>query len=125
MNAPDPNDLPLPELARRVLEHPSTARLLEAAREEDLGAGTDVTSASVIDPGLRGRAAVVAREPGVVSGLAFVPAVLEAFGTSVRMHAERADGDRCDRGDRLAVLEGPVIELLAVERTVLNLVGQL
>lgn len=125
MNAPDPNDLPLPELARRVLEHPSTARLLEAAREEDLGAGGDVTSASVIDPGLHGRAAVVAREPGVIAGLAFVPAVLEAFGTSVAMHAERADGDRCDRGDRLAVLEGPVVDLLTVERTVLNLLGQL
>ncbi len=125
MDQADPNALSLPELARRLVDHPATVRLLEAAREEDLGECGDVTSRSVIPAARRMRAAITAREPGVVAGLAVVPEICRVFRSGVTLEPALDDGDRCDAGQRLGVLEGPVRGVLGVERTVLNLLGQL
>jgi nicotinate-nucleotide pyrophosphorylase (carboxylating) len=121
----DPNSLTLADLARRVVEHPSTERLLQAAREEDLGDRGDVTSRSIIREGATTRTVLRSREPGVVAGLAVIPAVLDVFRARARFVARAADGDRCDRGDVLGEFEGSTRDILTVERTVLNLVGQL
>ncbi|MBX6393654.1 MAG: nicotinate-nucleotide diphosphorylase (carboxylating), partial [Burkholderiales bacterium] len=43
--------------------------LVREALREDLGRAGDVTSAAVIPAGTRMRAAMVARQPGVVAGL--------------------------------------------------------
>ena len=42
------------------------------ALEEDLGRAGDITSTATVPPDTRGRAVVVARKPGVVSGLPLV-----------------------------------------------------
>lgn len=125
MSETDPNSLSLPDLARRVVEHPSTEHLLKAARDEDLADRGDITSRSVIREDATTRTVLTAREPGVISGLAMVTAVLDAFRARARFRAHTADGERCDRGDVLGEIEGSTRDILTVERTVLNLVGQL
>lgn len=102
-----------------------TRRLLELARDEDLGAEGDVTSLATIPADRVGRYAVVPRQEAVLAGLGFVPDLLEVFGTGIRCGVSARDGETAPAGRAVAVLDGPVREILAVERTLLNLVGRL
>ncbi len=101
--------------------------VVRAALDEDLAAGGDPTSA-----GLAGEAAarLVARAAGVVAGLAGVEVVLAETAARLGLapagfEAAAADGDRVAAGAPLCRLTGPARVLLAAERTLLNLVGQL
>ena len=129
---PDPaihlNDLSLPELFRVLVAGSTLERLLELARDEDLGDRGDVTSACVIDPGRHAVAHVSSRAAGVVAGIAAVPSVVDVFAGSgfdrVHVDVHVADGARVAAGARLATLEGSLLSILAMERTLLNLVGR-
>ncbi len=120
----DLNALPLPALYARLRDTGLVRRLLELARDEDLGPG-DLTSALSLPEADRLDAAVVARAPGVVAGLAAVPDLLAVFGGDCRFIPRARDGDRVAAGDRLGTLAGPARAVLAVERTLLNLLGRL
>ena len=107
------------------------ATLVALALDEDLGPapGRDVTTQSTIAPGDTGRADLVARAPGVISGLVVVGPVLAQVAQrlglpvpSLELLAE--DGDAVVPGQVLAVLEGRVQVLLVAERTLLNLVSR-
>lgn len=112
-------------------------RLIEVARDEDLGPTGglgDVTSAVTVPDDARVDAAVVVRRaargmngPGsiVVAGLAAVPTILEVFGGGLRFSAGAADGEPVGDRARLGVLSGRARDVLAVERTLLNVVGRL
>ncbi|MBX3322599.1 MAG: carboxylating nicotinate-nucleotide diphosphorylase [Phycisphaeraceae bacterium] len=102
-------------------------RLLELARDEDLGPqGTDLTGSIFLDPLSHGRAAVVARESGVAAGLALVPMLLEVFDArDVIVRTPISDGQEFGTGAALLTLEGPQQTLARIERTLLNLVGRM
>ena len=100
-------------------------RLLAAARAEDLGEAGDVTTRSIIDESARARARLVARQDGIVSGLRAGPAVVDAFGARASIAAGVADGSAVRAGDTLATLDGVLVDMLALERTLLNLVSRL
>lgn len=121
----DLNALDLPALFAALTGDGALARLLELARDEDLGLAGDVTTACMIDREYEVRAAGVSREPGVVSGLAAVPCVLKVFGSGARVEALAADGERCEAGQTLWRLHGDIGPILGAERTMLNLVGRL
>jgi nicotinate-nucleotide pyrophosphorylase (carboxylating) len=125
MPLPDLNALALPELFAALTAGNALPRLLELARDEDLAGRGDVTSMSIIDVDRRGAADVVAREAGVVAGLAAVDAVLEVFDATAAFEATEEDGATCAAGARLGRLEGDLRAVLAVERTLLNLLGRL
>jgi nicotinate-nucleotide pyrophosphorylase (carboxylating) len=104
------------------------ARLLELARDEDLGsARRDVTSAEFVDARAQLRCSVVARTPAVVAGLAAIPDLLSIFGVdrAVTVRLDAADGATVGSGDAVANLDGDARSILAIERTLLNLVGRL
>jgi nicotinate-nucleotide pyrophosphorylase (carboxylating) len=103
-------------------------RLLELARDEDMGlpqSGGDVTSVAAIDASAVATAAMVAREDLVVAGLRCLPGLTGVFGPSVRAEARVADGAKVAAGAVLAEFSGPLLEILALERTTLNLVSRL
>ncbi|MFM7141206.1 MAG: carboxylating nicotinate-nucleotide diphosphorylase [Alphaproteobacteria bacterium] len=114
--APDPFD------------HPSTHELVARGLEEDVGRG-DVTTAATVDPGARGRTALVAREECVVAGLPLVEIVLEAVAGRGReapaVSIEVEEGEVARRGRKLAVIEGSLSVTLIGERLLLNLVQHL
>ena len=94
---------------------------VERALAEDLGAAGisgDVTSAVTIAPTARGRARVVSRSSGVVAGLRVAEIIAQRGGLTLTVHVD--DGSRVERGTRIASLEGPLVSLLAHERTMLN-----
>lgn len=100
-------------------------RLFELARDEDLGVAGDITSQCCVDAGARGAAALVLREQGVVAGLAVLPMLLEVFRADVTLERAASDGDAIGPGTTLGLLRGRLRDVLAVERTALNLVARL
>lgn len=122
---PDLNALPLPALFAELARGGAIRRLLELARDEDLGAAGDVTTAAWSPPHHRIRANIVARREGVIAGLAAAPILLSLFAPHTTLDAHCADGERATPRQSLATLDGPASEVLALERTHLNLLGRL
>ncbi len=120
----DLNALSLPELFGAL--RGDLDALVRAMHREDLGPdGVDLTSLVAVDEGARLDATIVAREGGVACGLAAVPAVLAVFAPGTRFQPAARDGDTVRAGATLARLSGPARELLAAERSLLNLIGRL
>ncbi|MCC6659444.1 MAG: carboxylating nicotinate-nucleotide diphosphorylase [Phycisphaerales bacterium] len=122
---PDLNALPLPEVYVVLAAGGGPRRLLELAREEDLGVRGDITGQACIPEGAKGAATVVSREDGVLSGLAAVPDLLAVFGSRLEFEPTAEDGDPIGPGTAVARLSGWIRDLVAVERTLLNLLGRL
>lgn len=103
-----------------------TRRLLEICRDEDLGPDhQDPTATLMVDAAERSEAWVVAREPGIICGLQAVGDVLDVLAPTTLFRDLARDGDSVDEGKRLGALLGPRREILAAERTLLNLIGRL
>ncbi|MFW5468456.1 carboxylating nicotinate-nucleotide diphosphorylase [Knoellia sp. CPCC 206435] len=117
-------DLTFPEADAR--------RVVTGALDEDLGGpdGVDVTTTATIPESQTTHAAVVAREDGVVAGVAVIALTLDEVArrlgaTPVEVTAKVADGDRVSRGDVVTELSGSTRVTLVAERTLLNVVSRL
>jgi nicotinate-nucleotide pyrophosphorylase (carboxylating) len=99
--------------------------LVELALAEDLGPTGDRTSAALIPADQLGRAAFVARAPGVVAGLPAAEMVCAAVDSTIRFEPRRADGEHVAKGDVLALVSGPLRAILSAERTALNFLQRL
>lgn len=98
--------------------------LLRAALEEDLGRG-DVTSESAVPEQARARASLVAKEAGVLAGSELFLGAFSLLDPAAVGRALVKDGERFERGARLAVVEGRARALLSAERTALNFVQRM
>lgn len=123
----DLNALPLAALYEHLARTGLVRRLVELARDEDLGRSGDRTSAATIGAEVRGEGRIVCRSAGVVAGLAAAPAIVGVFAPArgVELMAKAADGDRLAAGSTIATIKGPLRDLLAIERTMLNVMGRL
>jgi nicotinate-nucleotide pyrophosphorylase (carboxylating) len=74
------------------------AALVFAALEEDLGSVGDLSSAATIPADAQGRAVLVARADGVVSGTDFVPETYGQVDADVQVSLAVQDGDRVKAG---------------------------
>ena len=100
-------------------------RIVQWAVQEDLERGQDWTTVALVPSDATGRAAIVARRPGVVAGMPAVRAALSEMESQVEMIDAIDDGSAVASGSRLAVLTGPARSLLTCERLILNLLGRL
>ena len=98
--------------------------LVRLALAEDVGTG-DVTTLAVVEPSRRAVGIVLAKAPGVLSGLDVAREVVNAVDPEVTFAARFADGDAIEPGDEVARLEGSARSLLTLERVLLNFVQQL
>lgn len=132
----DINELSLPALFTRLCEGGLVRRALELARDEDLGVGPhrgDITSEAWAAGGAgagagaheRVRVTLASRQEAVVAGLAALPLLLELFAPTTAWTGGVSDGARVRRGESLGVFEGPMREVLGLERTLLNLLSRL
>jgi nicotinate-nucleotide pyrophosphorylase (carboxylating) len=122
-------DLPrslIAELTAAGLDPVDVYGMVETAFEEDLPhRGVDVTSEAVPSMGA-GTADFVAREPGVVAGLAVAElAFVYAMDGEVVVSDRVPDGTRVAAGDTVMRVSGPLKELLTAERTALNFASHL
>jgi nicotinate-nucleotide pyrophosphorylase (carboxylating) len=97
------------------------AEAVARALVEDLGAGGDVTTLATVPSNAVATARFVARQPGVVAGLAVAAAAFEAVGPGqVRFEQLVEDGTAVAAGAELAAVHGPLRVVLTAERTALN-----
>ncbi|WP_322796174.1 carboxylating nicotinate-nucleotide diphosphorylase [Tepidiforma sp.] len=94
-------------------------RAVRAALEEDR-AFDDVTTLATVEPGLAGRATLLAKSDGVLTGLGVAAAAFRIVDAGCRLTPLASDGERVSRGQRLATVEGPVRAILQAERVALN-----
>ena len=100
-------------------------QLVRLAVREDLGRQNDWTTVALVAPETEGRAAIVARQPGVVAGLRAAPVLLDEMHAAIEWNPRAADGDSVDRSACLAEIAGRARDMLTCERPLLNLVGRL
>ena len=115
------------QVAARVAvlaHHPSTARLIRAALDEDLGRG-DVTSMATLPPGLQGTATISSEEPCVVAGSFLAALVYREIDPGLRVETLLAEGERAGVETPVARVRGSAAAVLAGERVVLNLLQHL
>ncbi|MEO1584565.1 MAG: carboxylating nicotinate-nucleotide diphosphorylase [Planctomycetota bacterium] len=121
----DPNTLSLPDLYEHLAGTGLTRRLLELARDEDLGPDQRDITAELVAEAPETTAAVRCRKQAVVAGLACIPELFDVFGAEVEADMLAADGETLHAGDDVLTLRGPLTEIVRVERTLLNLLGRL
>lgn len=104
-----------PDLVRRLV-----AAALAEDREDN-----DVTTAALVPPDQQGRAVLIAKEEGVLAGLAFARLAFETVDASLRWQAARTDGNPLTPGDCIARVEGALASILRAERVALNFASHL
>ena len=113
------------ELRAAGLDAEAVAAVAAAALAEDLAGGIDETTAATVPAATTGQAALVARSPGVVAGLAVVRVVFWLVSAELLTVELTADGGRVAAGQTLLTVSGPVGPILTAERTALNLLCHL
>lgn len=93
--------------------------LVKFALSEDVGTG-DVTTLNAVPVGVGARAAITAKEPGVVSGLEIAQLTFREVDPTVRYRATARDGDQVEAGVALAQVTGSAASIMTAERTALN-----
>lgn len=98
--------------------------LVSLALREDLGIG-DLTSELTIPPGVTRTGRFIAKAPGVICGWALVEEVFRQVNPGIFLNIYHPDGTLVAPGDLLAMVSGPVKDLLSGERVALNLLQHL
>ena len=104
--------------------HHSIQALIQSALEEDLGSG-DVTSKYFIPELTRSKAKIIAKEPGVLSGIDVATAVFREVDKGLGIWSDKKDGTPFEIGDVVMEIEGKTRSILSAERTALNFLQRL
>ncbi|WP_238996930.1 carboxylating nicotinate-nucleotide diphosphorylase [Entomobacter blattae] len=99
--------------------------LVRAGLQEDLGRAGDITTTTVIRPGLRTRTRFVARSAGCIAGLSLARMAFALIDRDVRFTEVVFDGNVVKAGETLAVVEGNARSILMAERVALNFLSHL
>ncbi|MDT9179936.1 MAG: carboxylating nicotinate-nucleotide diphosphorylase [Limnospira sp. PMC 1291.21] len=99
--------------------------LLKQWLTEDIGRGDRTTDGLLRGESLWGTAHWSAKAPGIMAGLAVAARVFQLLSDRLEVTPTVKDGDRCDRGQVILQLEGPLDALLMGERVALNLAMRL
>jgi nicotinate-nucleotide pyrophosphorylase (carboxylating) len=117
-----PLDTPSIDL-RTVLRFPLLATqvssLVRDALQED-GAFNDVTTIATVLSDRRARARLVARQPGVVAGVALAIEAFHQLDPKMAIRIDAEDGKRVAKGDTVLYLSGHARGMLSAERVALN-----
>lgn len=111
-----------PDAARIVDD--ATLHLIDLALDEDRGPG-DWTTRWTVPARLRVRAEIVAKENGILAGVAPASAVFLRIDSRVTCEPRHDDGARVAPGDVVLSLSGPARAILTGERVALNFLQRL
>jgi nicotinate-nucleotide pyrophosphorylase (carboxylating) len=98
--------------------------LIETALAEDIGSG-DITTICTVPEGRCVHGNYIAKESGVICGLAVVERVFWKLDTAIQFKALVKDGEAVQKGAIIAEVSGSAGSVLAGERTGLNLLQRL
>ncbi len=97
---------------------------IKAALREDLGLG-DVTTLAIVPDGMRAGGKFTAKASGVFCGEAVLERIFGGIFEQTEIELFVHDGDRINKDELIATVSGDARELLAGERTALNIVQHL
>ncbi len=110
-----------------ITRNESLRRLIELAKREDLGDG-DLTTSLMSDAQAPGTFRLIAKQTGVFAGREIAPAVLSAYEPAIEIEWSRVGCDGClidAVPTELATFRGPLSDVLAAERVLLNFLQHL
>jgi nicotinate-nucleotide pyrophosphorylase (carboxylating) len=93
--------------------------VVERALAEDVGQG-DLTTRLVVDPSIRARGVLVARQEGVLAGLDVAKMVFQTVDPATEFVPRLSDGSMLNDGAVCAEISGSARSCLAAERVALN-----
>src|SRR5215467_12494045 len=99
-------------------------RLVQTAREEDVGAG-DATVLATIPAKAVGKARILAREDLVCAGLPMAERVFRALDPDLQLQQQVDEGALVSKGGVLLQLRGKARAILTGERAALNFLGRM
>jgi len=99
-------------------------QLVKYALSEDVGTG-DITSLNTIKSGVNARAAIMAKEVGVVAGLDVARITFREADPALKFRPLAKDGDALKPGQAVAQVIGDAGSVLKAERTALNFLQRL
>lgn len=104
--------------------HESFLPLVKFALSEDVGTG-DVTTLNAVPANVGARAAIVAKSPGVISGLDIAAMTFREIDAKLKFKAVVKDGTEVPAGAALATVSGSAASIMIAERTALNFLMRL
>lgn len=103
---------------------PGLDEFIKKCLEEDLGTG-DITTQSCIPEDGQSKGWFKAKESGIVCGLFVLERVFAVLDEKVKVTPLCAEGAKVEKGDKIAVIEGPSRSILSGERLALNLLQRM
>jgi nicotinate-nucleotide pyrophosphorylase (carboxylating) len=97
---------------------------IRRALSEDIGSG-DLTTNLIVPANASAVARIIAKQDGVVSGIAIAQAVFLELDGQMHFTANVSDGDTVKQGQSLIELRGSAAAILTAERTALNFLGRM
>ena len=104
--------------------HESFLPLVKFALSEDVGTG-DVTTLNAVPSNVGARAAIVAKQPGVVSGIDIAAMTFREVDASLKFKSTVRDGQEVPAGAAIATVSGSAASIMTAERTALNFLMRL
>jgi nicotinate-nucleotide pyrophosphorylase (carboxylating) len=101
------------------LHLPPLRNFLDYSLTEDLGIGGDITSNSLIDEKQIIQFSIISREPMIVCGNPIVEYFFNNHST-IKYEFSAKDGEQIAKGEKIVSGTGKAIEILMLERTILN-----
>ncbi|MFA4966882.1 MAG: carboxylating nicotinate-nucleotide diphosphorylase [Candidatus Margulisiibacteriota bacterium] len=98
--------------------------LINSALKEDIGSG-DITTNAIIPAGQKAKAAIRAKEAGVICGLDVAADVFKKIDRRIKLLKKVKDGAKVKNGQIVAVVSGPARGILTGERVALNFLQHL
>lgn len=93
--------------------------IVKFALSEDVGTG-DVTTLNAIPSNIGARAVIMAKAPGIVSGLEIAQMTFHEVEPTLKFRSTAHDGEPIEAGAALAQITGPAAGIMTAERTALN-----
>jgi nicotinate-nucleotide pyrophosphorylase (carboxylating) len=98
--------------------------IIQLALTEDIGKG-DITTQALLLKNIKGKAVVIAKATGVISGLSAFMSVYKAISPAISFNILKQNASRVVPGDEVLLLKGPLGAILTGERTAMNFLGHL
>ncbi|KKE80172.1 carboxylating nicotinate-nucleotide diphosphorylase [Oceanobacillus caeni] len=91
---------------------------------EDIG-DMDITSQSIFPVEENGRGVFIAKENGVLSGIEIIKEAYHLLDSKIEVNLYFSDGERVEKGQKIAEVYGSIAHLLTGERVILNLIQRM
>lgn len=105
------NSIEIEELIRKAFAEDSVHR--------------DITSEACIAEEMWAQGRILLKRAGCIAGLKFLPSIFQLHDPRIETHLFIRDGQICESGTILALINGPARSLLSVERVALNFLQHL